>query len=166
MVKTQLLRYVLPAFLSLCAMPAIASKAVLVKQPPAISPNQLAQQSSTSPERRLIQWSGELNEASQRLEDGRYYNTHSFEGLAGEAIAIELTSEAFDAYLFLLGPTGTLVAENDDGEGTNSRLVVTLPDSGEYTILANAYTAGAIGAYQLVFRSATNEFSGISASAF
>ncbi|MCG8364570.1 MAG: CHAT domain-containing protein [Pseudanabaenales cyanobacterium] len=136
-------------------MPAIVSRTVLAKRHPAIWPNQLAQQSSTTSDRRLIEWSGELTEASQQLEDGRYYNSHRFEGLAGEEIAIELMSEVFDAYLILQGPAGMTVAENDDGEGTNSRIVLTLPDSGAYTILANTSAAGETGAYQLEVRAAT-----------
>ena len=145
----------LPVVMALSAMPAIASAGGRVHLLPVMEPQALAQQPSSPAERQRIEWSGELTEGSQRLEDGSYYNAHRFEGQAGEAIVIELSSEGVDAYVMLQGPTGATVAENDDGEGTDSRLVVTLPESGAYTILANTSAAGEIGAYQLVVRAAT-----------
>ncbi|MDJ0705670.1 MAG: tetratricopeptide repeat protein [Leptolyngbyaceae cyanobacterium MO_188.B28] len=154
MINQQLLRWGLPLFLSFFAMPVMAARGVLENQHPALSPNRLAQRTSIETERLLI-FTGELNAESLRLDDGRYYNRHRFEGLAGELIAIELTSDEFDAYLILQGPAGTTVAENNDGDGTNARLVVTLPTSGAYVILANTSTAEGTGAYQLVVRAAT-----------
>ena len=155
MVNQQLLGWMIPVFLSLGVPPAMASKTELAKYHSAVSPNQLAQQLSPPSDFRPIQWAGELSAASGQLEDGSYYNVHSFEGEAGEVITIELSSEAFDAYVILQGPTGSRVAENDDGEGTNSLLVATLPESGQYTILANTYGAGETGAYHLVVRAAS-----------
>ncbi|MGB6013701.1 MAG: tetratricopeptide repeat protein, partial [Nodosilinea sp.] len=98
---------------------------------------------------------GQLDETSDTLEDGSYYAVHTFEGTAGDIVAINLASEDFDAYLILVGPDGETVAENDDGEGTNSLLVVQLPATGRYQVLANTYEAGAVGAYSLGWRSAT-----------
>ena len=103
----------------------------------------------------LLQWAGELNEGSQQLEDGRYYTPHSFEGVEGEIIAIELSSEALNMRLILQRLSWTSEVESDDGDGTNSRLVVTLPESGLYIILASASAVGETGAYQLVVRAAT-----------
>ena len=100
---------------------------------------------------------GRLDQNSAVLEDsGRYYETHTFEGKAGEPLTIELTSDDFDAYLILLSPTEEIIAENDDGAGgTNAGIVITLPIKGTYTIVANTYQVGAIGDYQLAWRGAT-----------
>ena len=88
--------------------------------------------------------------------DGSYYATHTFEGTAGETIAIELSSDDFDAYLILLDPDGKKLAEANDGAGgTNSLLVVTLPTTGTYTMVANTHKAGETGLYRVEWRTAS-----------
>jgi tetratricopeptide (TPR) repeat protein len=123
-------------------------EAVVVAQPSAI-----AQVMERSPET----VTGELTEDLPTFEDGTYYESHNFEGSAGEIITIDLMSEDFDTYLLLRSPSGEVIAENDDGssENTNSRIVVTLPESGTYTLMANSYEAGAMGAYRLSWRTGT-----------
>jgi Bacterial pre-peptidase C-terminal domain/Putative binding domain, N-terminal/Viral BACON domain len=85
-----------------------------------------------------------------------YTDSYSFQAGAGQQIAISMSSTAFDTYLYLLGPTGTITAENDDivlGVNTNSRIPVngflTLPAAGTYTIEATSFDANAIGNYTL-----------------
>ncbi|MEM0978685.1 MAG: tetratricopeptide repeat protein [Cyanobacteria bacterium P01_H01_bin.58] len=99
---------------------------------------------------------GTLDVNSEVLEqDGTYYNVHTFEGQAGQAVEIQLMSDEFDTYLLLQSPEGTLLSQNDDGpEGTNSRIVVFLPITGTYTILANTYAAGETGQYTVTWQPA------------
>jgi len=101
---------------------------------------------------------GRLDPTSPVLEDdGSYYATHSFEGTAGETLAIQLTSDDFNAFLGLLNPSGERIAADDDGAGgTNSLIVITLPTTGTYTIVANTYAAGEVGEYQVEWRTATD----------
>jgi len=109
-----------------------------------------------SPSRTPQTITGELTPTSSMLENGSFYATHSFEGTAGEGLAIELTSEDFDTYLILIGPDEAKLAEDDDGaEGTNSQIVITLPTTGTYTLIANTLEAGQTGQYQLAWRAAT-----------
>ncbi|MFE4108683.1 tetratricopeptide repeat protein, partial [Almyronema epifaneia] len=100
---------------------------------------------------------GELNSDSAVLEaDGSYYAVHSFEGEAGENIAISLSSEDFDAYLILQDPRNNTIAQDDDsGGGTNALLIVTLPLRGTYRVVANTYAKGETGRYQLQWKQAT-----------
>ncbi|WP_204140408.1 tetratricopeptide repeat protein [Halomicronema sp. CCY15110] len=100
---------------------------------------------------------GKLDENSGILEDdGSYFNVYTFEGQAGETVSIEMLSEAFDTYLLLRGPEGQVIAQDDDGYGgTNSLIVVTLPATGTYRVIANSYTAGATGQYTLTWTPAT-----------
>ena len=99
---------------------------------------------------------GRLDQSSNQLEDGSYYTTHTFEGMAGEVLAIELTSDDFNAYLMLVGPDKAKLAEDGDGVGTtNSQIVVTLPTTGTYTLIAKTFEAGQTGQYQLELRAAT-----------
>ena len=94
---------------------------------------------------------GQLDETSPLLEDGSYFNIHSFEGAAGEPIRIDLVSEDFDAYLFLVGPAGIVAQDDNGGDGTNASLAVILPTDGTYQIAVNA-GAGETGTYQLTWR--------------
>ena len=80
---------------------------------------------------------------------------YSFAGVAGQQIALQLSSTAFDAYLYLFRPDGTVLAEDDDGAGGfNSRIpanagLITLPTTGTYLIEATAFDATATGAFTL-----------------
>lgn len=80
---------------------------------------------------------------------------YSFAGVAGQRVALLLSSLAFDSYLYLLGPDGTVLAQDDDGGGgLNSRIpsgsgFVTLPVSGTYTIEVTAFDPAATGTFSL-----------------
>ncbi len=80
---------------------------------------------------------------------------YSFAGVAGQQIAVQLSSSAFDTYLYLVRPDGTVLAEDDDSGGaTNSRIpagtgLITLPSTGTYLIEATAFDATATGAFTL-----------------
>jgi tetratricopeptide (TPR) repeat protein len=97
------------------------------------------------------QETGELTEESETLEsDGSYFAIHRFEGVAGEIVSIELTSEEFDPYILLRDPNGNVITENDDGfDGINSRIVIKLPESGTYSIVAKPYEVGETGKYEV-----------------
>jgi len=85
------------------------------------------------------------------LDDGTYIDFYLFSGQSGQTVTINLTSTAFDTFLFLLDPTPDVVASDDDsGSGTNSRIVYTLDQtSSEWSIGANAFFPGETGPYTL-----------------
>ncbi len=96
-----------------------------------------------------------------------YADRFSFTGTAGQQIAIELNSTAFDATLTLLSPTGEILQWDDDsGQQTNARVpnktnsmrFVTLPETGQYLIEASTYDQEETGSYQLVLLSGTCSF--------
>ena len=98
--------------------------------------------------------------SSQR--ENSYADQYSFSGTAGEQVSVAMTSlgSTFDTYLYLLGPTGAVVAENDDivgGVDLNSRIPVTgffsLPVSGSYIIEATSYNPTTSGTYTLTLTS-------------
>ncbi|HEX8127964.1 MAG TPA: Calx-beta domain-containing protein [Pyrinomonadaceae bacterium] len=116
------------------------------------------------------QTNGSLTSTDCKLSDNTAFDEYIFNGTAGQQISITLNSNEFDAYLFLVRPGETTLSnqtiQDDDGgiggEGrdgnpnTNSRIpagsgVITLPTTGQYSILANAFDAGAagLGAYTL-----------------
>lgn len=92
-----------------------------------------------------------LDQTAAVLEgDGSRYREHSFQGAAGQRVTIRLESRDFDTYLFLLDSDGNVLAQNDDDTtSTNSEIVATLPRTGTYYIIANAYDANGRGQYRL-----------------
>ncbi|MDX2041846.1 MAG: BACON domain-containing carbohydrate-binding protein [Acidobacteriota bacterium] len=81
---------------------------------------------------------------------------YSFAGTAGQHVAIRADSSIFDSFLYLIDPTGAVVASNDDGDfRTNARIpagtgLFTLPISGTYQIeVLSSPSSVAAGAYTL-----------------
>jgi serine protease Do len=62
-----------------------------------------------------------------------------------------MSSQQIDSTLFLLKSDGSQLAQNDDiSPGNfNARIVVTLPESGVYTVIANAFEPGESGSYTI-----------------
>ncbi len=82
--------------------------------------------------------------------DHSFFDVYTFSGERGQQVAITMTSQQVDAYLILFGPDGGEIAQNDDsGRHTNARIVVMLPKSGTYTLLANSYESNESGSYTL-----------------
>ena len=74
----------------------------------------------------------------------------TFEGDAGQEVVFELVSDDFDTYLYLTGPGLAGVIFDDDGAGNlDSRLEVTLPASGTYTVVVSAINGDSAGAFRL-----------------
>ncbi|WAL59090.1 trypsin-like peptidase domain-containing protein [Thermocoleostomius sinensis] len=102
----------------------------------------------------ILQTEGLLGSSSPKLEDGSLYEEHSFQGNAGQTVTISLESSDFDTYLILLGPNDQVIGENDDAASNtlNSTLTITLPVTGTYRIIANAYDSEGQGRYVLTVR--------------
>lgn len=100
----------------------------------------------------ILEETGQLAAGDFVLEsDNSLYDVYEFSGEQGQTVVITMTSDEFDTYLGLLGPSGEVVAENDDSNGTtDSEIVVTLPTSGTYTVIANAYDQTGRGSYSLI----------------
>ena len=93
---------------------------------------------------------GVLAEGSEVLPSGSWGQVWTFSGTAGERVAISLSAEDFDTYLYLDGPgLGAPMVDDDGGSDTNSRLELVLPESGQYRVVASAYSEGNGGAYRL-----------------
>ncbi|MGE0785125.1 MAG: PPC domain-containing protein [Sandaracinaceae bacterium] len=94
---------------------------------------------------------GELTDSDPRVpDDNSPYDEFTFDAGEGWTITGDLQSTAFDAYVWLIGPDGSsLVQDDDGGEGTNSRFSYTTTASGTYTIRANSFDGAGRGAYTL-----------------
>lgn len=95
---------------------------------------------------------GILETTDCALDDGTVADFWVFDGTAGDEVTIDLESDEFDTFLFLLDPSPEVVAVDDDGGGgTNSRIAFQLDLSGEWAIAANNFAAlpGDPGTYSL-----------------
>ena len=104
---------------------------------------------------------GALSEDDGVNEAGARADGYRFTGRADQRIRAEMRSTAFDAYLELYseieGVRTSLNSDDDGGdEGTDARLVFTLPTDGDYVLEARAFAEGT-GAYQLSLAEAEPE---------
>ena len=84
-------------------------------------------------------------------QDGSFYDEYHFQGNAGQSVTIDLESSDFDTFLVVLDANNRTIQENDDlTEGnTNSRINITLNQSGTYKVIVNSYDAKGNGSYTL-----------------
>jgi serine protease Do len=96
-------------------------------------------------------YGGELGPGNPTLQDGSYYQETSFPGQAGQSVVIRLESPDFDTYLILLDPADNRIGENDDAVSgvTDSEIAITLPTTGEYSVIINSYQGGQQGRFML-----------------
>lgn len=80
---------------------------------------------------------------------------YTFSGSEGQTVTVNLTSPDFDTTLTLVGPDDQEIAFNDDFGGTlNSRIVATLPRSGEYRLIVRSFSGNG-GNYTVTVNPAT-----------
>lgn len=94
--------------------------------------------------------SGTLTEAgSCLLNSGHFADIWQFTTATEVTVTADLTSTAHDSYLLLADSENLVIAADDDGgEGLNSRIIHTLAP-GTYTLWASTYEPGVLGSYQL-----------------
>ena len=94
--------------------------------------------------------SGVLQQGDDTLRSGEYIDSYLFDGLPGERVDIELTSNDFDTYLILVTPSQEQI-ENDDANGDTSRSFIQadLTEAGTYRVVVTTYEPGERGAYRL-----------------
>jgi hypothetical protein len=96
---------------------------------------------------------GELSDSDPKVrQDNSPYDDYEVPVDEGWTITAEMRSDAFDSYLWLLGPDGTSRVQDDDGlgDGTqHSRITFTADTRGTYVVRANSYDGTGRGAYQL-----------------
>ncbi|MGD1904155.1 MAG: pre-peptidase C-terminal domain-containing protein [Geitlerinemataceae cyanobacterium] len=125
----------------------LGSNARSLKLEPAVT-----QAKQSRPQRaEILNVNGTLTPANETLQDGTYFEAHTFSGRAGQEVDITLSSSDFDAYLLLIDPDGNLIAENDDinPNNFNSRIQTTLPGNGTYLVVANTVRPQEQGSYNL-----------------
>ena len=92
---------------------------------------------------------GQLRSSDPVLVEGRRGQVWGLNGVAGQRLVIDLMAEDFDAYLYLAGP-GLVepLSDDDGGDGLDSQISVTLPESGTYRVIVSSLSDGT-GAFTL-----------------
>ncbi len=92
-----------------------------------------------------------LSEKDIPTGDGGFARDYAISLVAGDQLAIDLTSEVFDTVVILLNAEGKNIGKNDDGpDGTsNSLLFVRIKDSGNYVIRVQGFGETSSGEFKL-----------------
>ncbi len=101
----------------------------------------------------LLETDGTLERGDRiAYQDGSLYDEYAIEGSQGQQIHIHLESPEFDPYLVVIGPSGNIVAQNDDvGPGNYSAFLdLVLPSDGIYRVVANGFDRYSQGDYRLI----------------
>jgi hypothetical protein len=95
---------------------------------------------------------GALATTDCTLNNGARADLYTLNVAASQAVQIDVTSTAFDAYVIVYGATGNIVVVDDNsGGGTNARVVRTLAP-GTYYVAATTGIPTGLGAYTLTVR--------------
>lgn len=90
---------------------------------------------------------GALATTDCRLSDGTYIDYYKVVLTGQTNFQVDVTSSAFDSFLFLLDASGTVLDVDDDGgPGTNSR-ITRINTAGTYYIGVNSFASGMTGSY-------------------
>jgi hypothetical protein len=96
---------------------------------------------------------GELTRESERITTNDYFlDSYTITGNAGDRVAIAMQAE-FDTLLevgrTVDGEFQQMFMDDDGGDGLNSRLVFTFPETGTYTVRARTFGADTTGSYTI-----------------
>lgn len=105
------------------------------------------------------QISGVLIDEDSTFSDGEYYDSYEFDGRPGQSLTIDLRSDEFDTYLILRQPNGEALI-NDDNDGSNSRLELTLSEAGSYEVVVSSFAGGETGEYRLGIQETSDRSNG------
>lgn len=93
-----------------------------------------------------------LTTADVQTDSGWYHKDYTFSGARGQVIQVDMQSDEFDAFIDLYRGTTWVAQDDDGGDGLDSRLVFTLPETGTYIVCARSRYANRTGSYTLTLR--------------
>lgn len=99
---------------------------------------------------------GTIRDSKLQAEDhttcmtGSRADLYTFEGEADQPVMIEMSSSELGSYLMLMAPNGDVLAvDRSEGRNDAARVLASLPQTGTYTVIANAAAADQAGKYRL-----------------
>lgn len=95
---------------------------------------------------------GALVAGDEQRRGGALMDRYAFAGQPGQTVEVQLRSEAFDPYLCVSAPDGTLLENDDGGDGLSARVVMPLTQAGPHQIIVTGFSSDASGPYTLELR--------------
>ncbi|UCC73054.1 MAG: PPC domain-containing protein [Gemmatimonadota bacterium] len=93
---------------------------------------------------------GALSAADVRAPDDSYVEAWTLEGRAGESVTVDMISDDFDAYLYVVGPGfGETLYDDDGGGACHARITFTFLENGTFRVAASSTTPRETGRYTL-----------------
>jgi hypothetical protein len=97
-------------------------------------------------------YQGKLLQTDPIYKAGKKHKMLLFPMEAGKTYQIDMTSKAFDSYLYLESPTGKYITEDDDGGGfPSARIIHKATETGQYRIVCT-YFSPAVGDFKVTIR--------------
>jgi hypothetical protein len=107
---------------------------------------------------------GSIDAGSPHVFGRGAFRAYRFQGTAGQRLVATMQSADFDTYLVVgrvVGPLMDEVKSDDDGgDDTNSRMRVTLPESGTYLVVAQSFSEDGAGAFTVGLETAPEPTTG------
>jgi len=105
---------------------------------------------------------GSLSSTDMISVDGSYLEAWALDGDIGEDFSIDLISDDFDSYLYVVGPGFVETLRDDDGGGScHARLDFTVLESGRFHVVASS-TGSTTGTYRIRVSDSPRERSPVS----
>ncbi len=93
---------------------------------------------------------GELSRFDEESPDGSYAQAWALRMQVGQEATVDLLSDEFDAFLYVIGPGLDEPLSDDDGAGAcDARVTFTAPQSGKYRVVVNSLWSEATGRFRL-----------------
>ena len=94
---------------------------------------------------------GALSTADMLSPDDRFLEAWELNARAGQSVTVDLSSEAFDARLHVVGPgLAETLLEDDGGNGCDARLTFTALETGTFRLVASASGSRETGTYTIL----------------
>jgi uncharacterized protein (TIGR03067 family) len=99
------------------------------------------------------EYRGALGTADAQYQNKKIARIITIDLDADKTYQFDLQSRAFDAYLYLEGPGGAVLAQDDDSGGNlNSRIIHRAAETGTYRLIATSLPGNSIGPFALAVR--------------
>jgi hypothetical protein len=93
---------------------------------------------------------GALSAADVRDPSDSYVEAWALEGRAGESVTVDMISDDFDSYLYVVGPgLGETLSDDDSGGACHARITFTFLENGTFHVIASSTAARRTGPYML-----------------
>ncbi len=93
---------------------------------------------------------GALSAADVRAPDDSYVEAWALEGRAGESVTVDMITDEFDSYLYVVGPgLGETLSDDDSGGACHARITFTFLENGTFHVIASSTASQQTGPYVL-----------------